>query len=369
MRYDKKSLNFNLMTTTEAASYLHMSRQRLGVLVKENKIVPIKKFPQGMIFLRSDIYDYKNKNKQMHREVIFSEFNGITRQSIEFYKQYIYQLDEIQYIFICFDDFDAIIRDFYEEDNFFFSETLRGIKVPSLVIRDINGKEIWLSGCKCGYGGTGPRGTIDILTDLMNKNLISLSVNSSELKDIIHTYRMIEIFFDRDSDHSEFVFKESGRAEPYDFKGPLESSIYMKNSVPVLLQKNKAMTDNEEMFFNVFRDFVPEPIQIMIYKDKRAAREDGYVLNDDVLSKRVGPFQLIIKDRSGRELWIQASLSKDIPIEKQTNIHNILSECGFEIKNEESTNAIVKWMNIGYRIISGSNNEIAGPIILTKIDE
>jgi len=36
----------------------------------------------------------------------------------------------------------------------------------NLILRDDGGNEVWLSGCNCGYGGTGPHGTFEILKEV-----------------------------------------------------------------------------------------------------------------------------------------------------------------------------------------------------------
>jgi len=36
----------------------------------------------------------------------------------------------------------------------------------NLILADSEGNEIWLSGCNCGYGGTGPHGTFEILKEV-----------------------------------------------------------------------------------------------------------------------------------------------------------------------------------------------------------
>mgnify|MGYP001558152792 CR=1 FL=1 len=33
----------------------------------------------------------------------------------------------------------------------------------NLILKDDRGNEVWLSGCNCGYGGTGPHGTYELL--------------------------------------------------------------------------------------------------------------------------------------------------------------------------------------------------------------
>lgn len=55
----------NILTTSEAAELLQVSRQRISLIVKNGDIIPIKNTSQGMLFFRSDIHEYKlNKDRR-----------------------------------------------------------------------------------------------------------------------------------------------------------------------------------------------------------------------------------------------------------------------------------------------------------------
>ena len=51
----KAFVRHNLISTTEVTAMLGCSRQNVEDLIKRNKITPIKSFPKGKLFLKSDI--------------------------------------------------------------------------------------------------------------------------------------------------------------------------------------------------------------------------------------------------------------------------------------------------------------------------
>ena len=48
-------VRYNLINTAEATEMLKCSRQNIEDLIRRNKITPIKAFPKGKLFLKSDI--------------------------------------------------------------------------------------------------------------------------------------------------------------------------------------------------------------------------------------------------------------------------------------------------------------------------
>jgi len=51
----KNFISNNIISTSEAAEILNCSRQYINQLVKENKLIPIKKVNYITLFLKSDI--------------------------------------------------------------------------------------------------------------------------------------------------------------------------------------------------------------------------------------------------------------------------------------------------------------------------
>ncbi len=51
----KNFISNNIISTSEAAEILNCSRQYINQLVKENKLIPVKKINYITLFLKSDI--------------------------------------------------------------------------------------------------------------------------------------------------------------------------------------------------------------------------------------------------------------------------------------------------------------------------
>ena len=73
------------------------------------------------------------------------------------------------------------------------------------MIRDVEGKELWLDGCNCGYGGVEPRGSESVLNWLVKNGRINLS--SDKIREVF-TERVINIFIN-DDNTAEVIGRES----------------------------------------------------------------------------------------------------------------------------------------------------------------
>lgn len=73
--------------------------------------------------------------------------NGVTRDSLEFYREHRHQLSNVQEVTVRFPGFDD------PHDPYL------------MVLRDADGNELRLSGCTTGYVGEGPHGTMRVLIE------------------------------------------------------------------------------------------------------------------------------------------------------------------------------------------------------------
>ena len=48
-----------IVDTSEAIELLNVSRQYINQLIKSNKLIPIKEFPNGRIFFKEDVLRFK----------------------------------------------------------------------------------------------------------------------------------------------------------------------------------------------------------------------------------------------------------------------------------------------------------------------
>ena len=61
----------------------------------------------------------------------------------------------------------------------------------------------------------------------------------------------------------------------------------------------------------------------------------------------VQPYNLIIIDNTGRELWLHINVNDAVPIKKQYTLLELLKQCGFGISTTESLSDKLKtWLGI-----------------------
>ena len=113
-----------------------------------------------------------------------------------------------------------------------------------------------------------------------------------------------------------------------------------------------------------YRVFILCPQEIIVYPTKEHARDFGYIgLNRGYLDEEV--YRLIIRDSTGRELWLNPIIDNDKPIYQQNNICELLNYCGFDldIKENNTNSKFFTWLNTTLRVI---RPEPQKPIVISK---
>ncbi|PHD71669.1 hypothetical protein COF64_22715 [Bacillus sp. AFS043905] len=79
-----------------------------------------------------------------------------------------YKIDFLDpsYILITRNREDAIERGYFQPSEYEYADGTNSVDAPTFIIKNQWGKELWLDGCNCGYGGQGPRGSERILKDI-----------------------------------------------------------------------------------------------------------------------------------------------------------------------------------------------------------
>ncbi len=347
--YFKHFLRHNVLTASEVAEILEVTRQTVNLYVKEGKIEFIKNTPNGMLFFKPDIEKYKAGSTgvytyNLNQNHVISEYSGVTRKSLIFFEENINKFDEIIALFIYFEDFDSILDGFYSLSEHFSFGELKALENPTFVLRDKNGRELWLSGCNCGYGGEGPHGSITILEKLgFNKDIIER----------VYEYRVIKLFKDKKgwdcithSSQKVDVLVDDG----FRYGVPNATIYYYKNRL-VLLQKESLKWDvNPVLLLEKYRAFIPNPVEISIFESNRQAQEYGYFVPDfGRFSTNV--FKMVITDQSSRQLWLNPFFYNDISLDKQSHVLDILKYCGFNVKEKNVFDKFKSWFNKDIRKI------------------
>lgn len=337
----------NLLTSSQAAESLGMSKQMLTNHVRCGMIEPILNTSQGNLYLKADIEEFYNSrimrmiSKSIEdQNILFC--NASTSSCLDFYENHRNHLGDIATVTVFFEEFDSIIRGNFQqlEENamlpgFYY------LVAPSMIIRDFEGKEIWLSGCNCGYQGEGPRGSIRILQQIGIDKDLSEKVYSN---DILHYY------FDEDCGWK--VKCEFSHVRNYEYSSDIlrtdiSAMLYLRNSRLVLLQRNYPrfyFAANPKLFLEKYCQFAPNPQRILLLTDTQA-RSMGYVGYDGC--GKSYPYNLVVIDESGREIWLHVNMDREVPIRKQYSLMELMKECGFGVDSNESLSERLKsWLGI-----------------------
>ncbi|HDR6289304.1 TPA: hypothetical protein QCU33_005442 [Bacillus cereus] len=340
----KALLQKELLTSAQAVELLGISKQRFGVIVKKNNLTPIHESSQGNLFLRRDIekivkgiHDIpKNQN------LILVQPYGSSDESLLFFEENKEYLDKITSIYIYRYELDAVLDNFYIGLDTGF-ENKQSLDVPHLVLRDdSSGKEMWLKSLNCGYSGQGPRCTIKLLT--------SLGIDSKDANSLIKKHKVVKFF----------------KTENGNFEGTFENPIVDGNESQgiayhswdnklIFSQKGNYTFEfdnqNTLSFLKDYYSIVPNIKDIIIFNSKEEALEKGYYTRDYRNNEII--HQLIIRDISNRELWLQIPRTQnDIPLKQHKDVKELLAMCGINIDDpvDSFPEIIKKWLNIRPRI-------------------
>lgn len=365
----------NVLTSLETAEILNLSRQRITALVKEGELQPVKTTTQGMLFLRVDVEAYKkekdhrNRIYRINRPEPLYDNSGTTNKSLHFFKEHFDEIDEVSEIFIYFDEIDAAVDNFYIESDLARYGHLRRVDTPHFILRSKNDTEIWLGGANCGYGGEGPGGSRRILGMLRDSNKIkNFNYSDEDLRELLYS-RVVKIITDYEGNIEVFNHKSLINEGVRDGFFDISADLYLFENDLVLLQDANPIWSRRDTnpiaVLKKYMAFVPNPVEVIIFQSDENAKEYGYIAFDTI-SGHEQVYRLIIKDTSGRQIWLCPYIEDDIPLNNQPNLSEILGLCGFDAPKEEGNNtaaALITWWNRSIRKIPPTYIE---PIRLTK---
>lgn len=339
-KHFRELVKYNVLTTSEAAEILEMTRQGVNNLVKEKKISPLKTSSQGLLFLRSDVETLKNNKspnpmQKSVRKPIYFDYSGSTQKSLMEFQKHKNKLKTIRSIHIYFNELDAINDGFYLPSDIYRYGDLISLDNPHFILIDSVGNELWLGGCNCGYGGAGPHGSKEILSEL------GLSY---DLIEPVFKYRVVKYFNDlqEDSKGAKWdVIARSESVDSFDSDSGYARFYLFRNNI-VLVQDFHRHADSEKIL-KKYRAFIPNPIEALIFNSDEQAKEYGYFALDTNGSEI--KFRCVIKDCSGKELWLRPFIDTGEPLQKQFAIIKILERCGFELKQQNLTDKVTHWVN------------------------
>lgn len=330
-----------VLTPQEVGKILGVSRQQISNLVAQGKLSPAKSVPGCNLFLLEEVERYKlekTRSQILLPKVIYGE--NITRSCEEYIRDEVKNLEKIVAIYIYFDDFDAMMDGFYTTEKIAKRDTLMSIKAPTFVIKFEDLEEVWFRGLNCGYGGVGPSGSESVLLKIGVPSNLAKKVYESN---VIKFYKEGNVW----EYTAESRYDDNGIAKPL---RKIKRPQYVYNNNFVILQEGCGIywNDNEPLtFLKNNLDFIPEPYQIVIYSRSKAAETGHYTISN----VREQYYRVIIKDRSGRELWLDCPVNEKKSIKQQIFIKELFEFLDVNYPTSEKiTDGIKKLVGISFSV-------------------
>lgn len=340
----------NVLTTAEVSDILQIGKARIAKLNESGELTPIKQTTQGNLYLKAEVEDYKKNKKygtDIDNKIVGPLFHkeGNTRGSLAYYREHKHELGNVIAIYIFFNDIDAAINNFYIPSDQYYYENLRYCESPHMILRDNNGKEMWLGGCNCGYGGEGPHGSAKILRDLRENGTLSKEQFTDEYIERLINYRVITMYQDDEESNTWVIKKEKESLIPTNKTG---GSVYHYGNNLVFIQDPGNMWNGNCVdILQSYQNFLPNPVEVRVFPTLEMAEEEGYVCYRKNAIIQNAVYNVIIYDSSNRQIWLRTD-NVGRNIYKNPEVKEILSECGFQIEQEiaeEGLAKIFRWLN------------------------
>ena len=336
----ERYLKENVLMTSEVGAILGVSKQQVSNLVKQGKIKPFKENANSSLFLKTNIDEYmatKLSNPKFRDHQVIGD--GNTFRSKDHFAS-IHELHkDIREVHLYFNKQDAIFDGYFCLDDRYQTDTLLRLDAPTCVLKLHNGESIWYDGFNCGYGGTGPNGSYDLLIDLGVTGEVARKLFDSR-----------KISFYKEDDIWEAVDRAGTIANT---EYPMtDSDVCLFNGELVLVQNKPEKYEIETKSIEVierFSFFIPRPVEVTFYNQEEAINTGHFATSINHSSV----YQVVIKDASGSELWLDAIVDEGQRISKQQNLESILKKVGMSVpKGTESLSEKIKtWLGIAPMII------------------
>lgn len=346
-RFVQELVNREVIVAAEVGEMLGVTRQQINKLVKSGELTPVKSTSVGDLFLKMEINEYiakKIKSNADKRAVIIG--HGITTKTTE-YLMNMENRKDIVGVFIYFNRYDAIKDGFFSIREKRMPDTLIVIDAPTFVVRLSNMEEYMFDGYNCGYNGQGPQGAYRFLTN-------ELHIPDKEVE-LIFCSRYIKFY--KDGEQWK-VIKEEIKTESEIERNIEESNakgdFYLYNDNLVMAQQRISRSLIEKKsdplgFLNKYFSFVPNPVKVTIYS-LEAARKTGHHICSTVGERT---YQIIIKDESGKELWLDNYVDEHISITRQNCITSILNALDINVDEYKGRKSLPAFLQkiIGLNLI------------------
>lgn len=359
-----------VMTASEVADLLGVTRQQLVNLEKKKRLLPVVQKKGINLYIKCDVEEYqkiKSKAQTIIPQPVIG--HGVTQKCYDHIKNELPNKGNIEAIFIYFNYIDAIMDGFYTTYEIAKRDQLMKLNVPTFIVKYSNLNEVWYEGLNCGYGGTGPHGSVDVLTKFFDV--------PKEIAEQVFYAKYMKLYREgakwRCICDIREAYKNDGKStyEIESFKSV--SKIMLFNNKLVLLQEKSSRYWNEDEarnFLNSNLSFISYAKRITIYP-RDLAIKTGHYINSSV-GETI--YQIVIEDVSGRELWLNNYVDENTPIHRQDTIGEILRKLDFDVVEDYKKQGVLKrtikeiferkidvlnlYQDQAYQIIRKSNNII-----------
>lgn len=339
----KKIAQQNVLSTDEACEILGRTRQQLNNYIKSGRLEILKSTKNGNLFWRPDIFLL---SKQIHQERIREHheiLGGSTSQATQAVKNLNLNPQEISEIYVFFEGKDAIEKNFYCLETLETPDTLIAIQAPNFVVIMKDETEYWFDGLNCGYSGEGPSGTETILDywGILKKSKDNFTnfIKSTSILHIINDNNTWTLYKEK----SHYLSND----ELYD---RIKIHLYSFNKKLVLTQENASQSYTNSVPLEIltkYIDFIPQPVSIE-FLSKEKALESGHF---SVAFSKTILYQIIIRDITDRELWIEYPF-EIIPPKEQQSMLDFLHMLDIKITDKSFIEKAKQWFGAKPRWIN-----------------
>ncbi|MCF8568162.1 hypothetical protein LLE49_25895 [Alicyclobacillus tolerans] len=310
----------NVVTVNEAAELLGVTRSHVTHLIRTEVLHPIKQSGSVSLLLKQDVIDYGNKSIDLERLLRPAIYDFSGREIWDFISQDPNFLKEVRWAKAYFNDWDAAIDGYYSVRDDYFGP-LQQIDSPTLVLGLSSGLEIWTTSGNCGYFGHTPRQTEEILK--------SAGFPDRDLQ-LLYSSRYVEFGRGREPNAFPREKDEADDSRPF---ARAEAGIYFYKDHLVVAQTQRFASDALATL-QEFSYFLPHPTEIRIYTYQQAIIENLVVPGNPYALGQPDVYRVIIKDASGREIWL-SPLHRDfknkLDVYSISSMRDILRLCEMEV--------------------------------------
>lgn len=243
---------------------------------------------------------------------------------------------QLKDVYLFSNDISAIEAGFvYRETDGHFNLPLE-VCGPHVVFIFQDGTVKMSDGLNCRNGVVGVHASEHVLT------LAGVFNENSNINDAIYSFDSIHYYINSDGRWDYEVIERDNRWEYRDLAIFCRPLLYKGHIVfPFGLALDKAgmigktwMLETNDEIFNILKDFlrlVPNPVSVDLLSKEQA------MYSNHTFSKAGFDyiFQIIITDKSGKEVWISYPF-EEIPVSDRDNIYGFLKRFGLNFETEES---------------------------------